>query len=119
MTAPGTSPRSTPPPRAVTTGSWRAQAACRDHPRLKPSAWDDSPGPGHRETAETRAKRIAAAKAVCRKECPVREACLADVDLFYDEGVRGGEDLRDVRAAARRAAKRTALADFARAAAGQ
>lgn len=119
MTAPGTSPRSTPPPWAVTAGSWRARAACRDHPRLKPAAWDDSPGPGYRETTETRAKRISAAKAVCRAECPVRVPCLADVDLSYDEGVRGGEDLRDVRAAARRAAQWTTRADPALAEAGR
>lgn len=108
MTAPGTSPRSTPPPPEVTRGSWREHAACRNHPRLPPSAWDDAPGPGRRETAEQRAVRTSQARAVCRTECPVRQRCLDDVDLNYDEGIRGGEDLRDVRAAARRASRRGA-----------
>ena len=101
-----TSPRSTPPPLQVTTGVWRDAAACRNHPRLPASAWDDAPGPGRRETDGGRAARIAAARAVCRTECPVRQACLDDVHLDYDEGVRGGEDLRVLKAA--RAKRRSA-----------
>lgn len=100
--APGASPRSTPPPPELTAGNWRNRAACHNHPRLKPTAWDDDLV-GVRETAKNREKRIKAAKTVCRTECPVRQQCLDDVDLDYDEGVRGGEDLRDVRSAARRA----------------
>lgn len=100
--APGSSPRSTPPPITLTTGEWRAHAACHDHPRLKAAAWDDGIL-GVREPGEQRAKRIAAAKAVCWNECPVRQQCADAVDLDYDEGVRGGEDLRDVRADRRRA----------------
>lgn len=44
--APGSSPRSTPPPRELTTGEWRSQGACVNHSRLKPTAWDDNLGPG-------------------------------------------------------------------------
>lgn len=98
-----TSPRSTPPPLAVTTGTWRDQAACHNHPRLKPQAWDDSLGPGLFETKEKRAERTAAACRVCRTECPVRAECLDDVDLDYDEGIRGGEDIRDLKERRRRA----------------
>lgn len=82
-------------------GNWRARAACFKHPRLKPSTWDDTCG---REPDDVRTQRIAAAKTVCRTECPVRQQCLDDVDLRHDEGVRGGEDLRDLRTARRRAA---------------
>lgn len=87
-------------------GEWRARAVCRNHPRLKPVTWDDHPGPGHRETTDERAKRTAAAKAVCWNECPVRQPCLDDVDLNHDEGIRGGRDLRALRAARRRASYR-------------
>ena len=108
ISTPGASPRSTPPPLAVTTGSWRPLAACLRHPHVPASAWDDMPGPGRQEGPGGREQRVARAKAVCRTECPVREACLADVDLDYDEGIRGGEDLRDLKAARRRARARSA-----------
>lgn len=103
MTAPGSSPRSTPPPLAVTTGEWRSHAACHNHPSLPAVTWDDDPGVGRRETGDQRAQRTARARKVCRTQCPVREQCLGDVDLDYDTGIRGGEDLRDLRAARRRA----------------
>jgi hypothetical protein len=92
----------TPPPERFTAGDWRNDAACADHPRLKPEAWDDTTDSDGMGTASVRWKRIAAAIKVCRTECPVRDACLADVDLRWDEGVRGGVDLR--RLAARRGA---------------
>lgn len=99
--------RGTPPPsfEGGQVDSWRDRAACHNHARLLPSTWDDSvmtDDDARRDAPAARAKRIAAAKAVCRTECPVREACMEDVDLDYDEGVRGGEDLRDVRAGRRR-----------------
>lgn len=78
--------------------SWREHAACLNHPRLKPSAWDDDIV-GHREPPGSRARRVTAAKAVCLG-CPVIGPCLADVDLDYD---RGGHDLRDIADARRRA----------------
>lgn len=102
MSALATSPRSTPPPRTVTTGSWRERAACLNHPRLTPSAWDDELV-GVREGPEKRARRVDAAKAVCLG-CPVIGPCLTDVDLDYDRGIRGGHELRDI-AEARRAAR--------------
>lgn len=89
-----TSPKSTPPPLTlVPLGGWRDDAACADHPTLLPHTWDDDSeldrGAGHRQ------QRIAAAIAVC-STCPVAQPCLADVDLAYDRGVRGGVDLRRV-----------------------
>lgn len=99
-------PRSTPPPLALTAGGWRRDARCRKHPTLPATTWDDAPGPGHRELTEVRDARIALAKKVCRTECPVRQQCLRDVDLRYDEGVRGGEDLREIKAEMRRAQKK-------------
>lgn len=90
-----------PPPTGLTIGAWRERAICRNHPRLPPSTWDDTaPGEGGRR-GDARAARVQLAKAVCRT-CPVATQCLADVDLRFDEGIRGGEDLRDVRAARRR-----------------
>lgn len=95
MSALSTSPRSTPPPAGfIPHGGWRERAACINHPRLKPSAWDDELV-GVRETAEKKAKRHAAAKAACLA-CPVIGPCLTDVDLDYDRGIRGGHDLRDI-----------------------
>lgn len=93
-------PRAYPPPRTVPTAieAWRDAAACLGH-KLPPATWDDYPGFGQREDDVTRAKRTAAAKAVCWTECTVREACLAAVDLDADEGIRGGKDLRELRAA--------------------
>lgn len=74
---------------------WRLQAACRNHPLWVPSTWDDNPDLG-REEPKQRKRRIEAAKAVCRG-CPVRVECLRDVNWDLDEGVRGGEDLRELR----------------------
>jgi hypothetical protein len=88
---------------------WRNRATCRDHPTLPASTWDDTVTNSYdqRETRQQRETRIEQAKAVCRR-CPVQGDCLADVDLAYDEGVRGGIDLRDLRtAAARPRARRT------------
>lgn len=83
-------------------GQWRDEAACFGHPTLPAHTWDDTaPGEGAGHIA-AREARIHRAKNVCRT-CPVKAECATDVDLDYDEGVRGGEDLRDVRAAARRA----------------
>lgn len=73
--------------------SWRDSAACRNHPTLKPGAWDDYAPGDHKR----RAGRIAAAIAVCKNECPVTDACLRDADLEWDEGIRGGVDLRELR----------------------
>lgn len=98
MSAPWASPRSTPPPNGfIPVDGWRERAACRNHPRLKPSAWDEEIV-GVRENATTRAKRVVAAKAVCLG-CPVIGPCLTDVDLNYDRGIRGGHELRDIAAA--------------------
>lgn len=79
-----------PPIDLIRPDSWRDRAACHDHQQLPASAWDDSV---HGETDRSRARRIAAAIAVCGT-CPVRDACLADVDPRFDEGVRGAVDLR-------------------------
>jgi Transcription factor WhiB len=90
---------SSPPDSHVRPGGWRDHALCRDHPTLPPSTWDDSLGTvdeRHEHPAQ-RAARVARAVAVCER-CPVRMACLADVDLRYDEGVRAGVDLRQLRA---------------------
>lgn len=99
--------RSTPPPAAyLRPGGWRERAACLDHPTLPPSTWDDSltADDGEaRETVADRQARISVAKLVCRTVCPVRAECMAAVNLNWDEGVRGGEDLRVVRAALQRA----------------
>lgn len=111
MTAPGTSPRSTPPPATLLLApptEWRDDAACANHPTLPRETWDDVPSAGVRETHTVRQERVGRAKAVCRTECPVREQCLRDIDLRYDEGVHGGEDIRDIKAAIRRAARRSA-----------
>lgn len=90
-----------PPVDLIRPEGWRALAACNGHPSLPANTWDDSlqdgPEPG-------RTERIAAAVAVC-KTCPVRVPCLDDVDLRFDEGVRGGVDLREWRAVRRRAGK--------------
>jgi WhiB family redox-sensing transcriptional regulator len=67
---------------AAATLEWEHQAACRDHPRLDPVAWDLD-GSGARGTA---------ALQVCRT-CPVREACLEHALEWntYDQwGIRGG-----------------------------
>lgn len=86
--------------------TWRNKAACRDHETLLPQAWDDvtCDDNGRRETGRQRAMRVAAAKTVCDTECPVKHACLAAVDLRWDEGVRGGIDLRNLRRPKRRPA---------------
>jgi len=86
------------PPRlsAVDDTHWRNRAACLNHPTVPPWTFDDQAGNGKEDSA-ARARRIATAVAVC-KGCPVRDACLADVDLRFDEGVRGGVDLRKLRA---------------------
>lgn len=88
-----------PPLNFVRPGGWRERAACRRHPQLPPQTWDDSLGAEgeSRESADGRAKRVAKAIAVCNTECPVKAFCLATVDLRYDEGVRGGIDLRRLR----------------------
>jgi hypothetical protein len=92
------SPRSTPLPfRLVQSDSWPDRAACADHPTLLPHTWDDE---SDRDTARSRPAQIAAAIAACRT-CPVAMPCLADVDLDYDRGVRGGVDLRELLAARR------------------
>lgn len=80
--------------------SWRERALCLGHD-LPPQTWDDTVGDyeiGDREHASMRAARVERAKSVCRR-CPVIDDCLRDVDLKWDEGVRGGVDLRELRAA--------------------
>lgn len=92
-----------PPYEIVRAGeTWRIQAACQDHPVLRPEAWDDSVDGDRAEGGERRVKRIAAAVDVCRNECPVCAECLRDADLEWDEGVRGGVDLRQLREAQKR-----------------
>jgi hypothetical protein len=81
--------RATPPPEGfVPVDSWRAQAACFEHPRLRPETWDDTHPDDSGRNGRNRPKRIKAAVLVCDTECPVKDACLLDVDLRYDEGVR-------------------------------
>ena len=72
---------------------WRKRAACAGHRRLAPTAWDDALADG-REEEKARLRRIGAAKAVCRNECPVRAECARDANPKTDAGVRGGVDLR-------------------------
>lgn len=98
------SPRDTPPPiTLVQLGGWRDRAVCRNHPTLPASTWDDSvPADGRGGALSHRRDRIASAIAVCLNSCPVVDECRAAVDLDYDEGVRGGEDIRDLWAATRR-----------------
>lgn len=92
-----------PPYEIVRAGeTWRRLAACQDHPVLRPEAWDDSVDGDRAEGGERRVKRIAAAIAVCKDECPVVTACLRDVDLEWDEGVRAGIDLRELKRAWRK-----------------
>lgn len=86
-------PSMTSPPPELTRGEWRNRAACLNHPRLKPEAWDDHCDEDGYGDRSRRPKRIAAAIAVCNA-CPVRAECLDDVDLRWDRGVRGGVDLR-------------------------
>lgn len=68
--------------------SYPADSACGGHPF---PAWWDSHVDG--EPRHERDWRHEAALYVCRRQCPVREACTADVDRRVDEGVRGGEVL--------------------------
>lgn len=77
---------------------WRALAACVRHPRVAPTAFDDTIGEG-REDENARKRRIAVAQAVCRNECPVIDRCARDANLELDGGVRAGIDLRDEKAA--------------------
>jgi hypothetical protein len=88
----------TPPPAdLIRPGGWRDQAACHNHPTLPAATWDDTTTTDDgRRGDKSRAARIAAAIDVC-KTCPVRIPCLDDADLRWDEGVRGGVDLRDLR----------------------
>lgn len=104
--------RNTAPPAGfMPVDGWRARAFCRNHPMLPPSTWDDSlvTDGDVNETQQQRGARMGLAKAACG-HCPVQAACLAAVDLAYDEGVRGGIDLRELRAARRTAAAVTAVA---------
>lgn len=100
MITPRRALRETAPPAGhVRIDSWRDHAACNQHPTLPPSTWDDvsdGDGAGRPGTDTRRARRISTAKAVC-DGCPVKNECLADVDLAFDDGVRGGIDLRDLR----------------------
>lgn len=84
----------TPPPIGTfRPDSWRDSALCANHPTVPASAWDDN---REGETEWDRGRRIATAIAVCG-DCPVRAECGLDVDLEWDEGVRGGVDLRKIR----------------------
>ena len=98
--------RPTPLHQLVAVEPWRKYAACAGHSRLAPTAWDDVATEIGREDDEARERRIDAAKAVCRTECLVRAECLRDADPRTDSGVRGGEDMRDVKEARRKARRR-------------
>lgn len=98
--------RPAPPPVDLARESWRDRAACRNHPTLRPSTWDDSVMDEQGcYGGEQRTRRIAAAIAVCNHHCPVRMECLRDTNLEWDDGVRGGIDLRDLREAQKRSGK--------------
>lgn len=99
-------PRTGALPVGTLDGEWRDHALCRNHPSVPPETWDDTLLNAKGEAKERNGKRearVERAKAVCDR-CPVRLACLADVDLDFDEGIRGGVDLRDMKAARRRKA---------------
>ena len=86
----------------VARQGWREQAACQDRNRFPDaSLWDDMRGDGREEmeNAQQRQARIAQAKAVCRRLCPVMAECAATIDIQWDEGVRGGVDIRELREA--------------------
>lgn len=87
-----------PPASHVQVDSWRDRAACNNHRTLPASTWDDSSEGDKTGRASHREERIERAKAVCRT-CPVKDPCLATVDLAFDNGVRGGVDLRQLRTA--------------------
>jgi hypothetical protein len=81
--------------RMPTLAAWRDDALCNGHPH--PEWWDDSTGDEDKhENKAAREARTWRAKTVCGN-CPVKAECWADVDLDYDEGVRAGQDLREVR----------------------
>lgn len=91
------SDRKARPPRSrrlLAAEPWREEAACYDH-RLGPRYWDDVATAVGREDDRLRERRVAAAKNVCRTQCPVRAECARDTDLELDSGVRAGVDLRD------------------------
>lgn len=109
MITPRRALRDTAPPIGhVQVDSWRDRAACNNHRTLPASTWDDSADGDKCGRISHREERIEQAKAVCGT-CPVKDQCLADVDLAFDDGVRGGVDLRQLREAARRRAIRQAV----------
>lgn len=69
--------------------TWHEQAACAGHAPL----FD---GHLHGEDEGARARRQAAAVAICELHCPVRDQCRADTVRGRDEGVRGGVILPDL-----------------------
>lgn len=89
------------PPVDLAREPWRLLAACAHHPTLTESTWDDHLTE-EREHPARRAERVATAIAVCNT-CPVRLPCLRDVNLEWDSGIRGGIDLRTLKAKKRRA----------------
>lgn len=96
------SPWSTPPPFWLAGAEWKLRGSCRNHPTLPPETWDDTtPIGAPRELAPQRAARVERAKAVCAT-CPVRQECVDSIDLRYDEGIRGGQDIRAIKRAIRR-----------------
>lgn len=81
---------------------WREKAACARSADL--TLWDGQRDVGESERA--RESRQAQAKTTCRAQCPVREACAADVDWRFDEGVRGGHVLPPLNTSSRGNASR-------------
>lgn len=91
------------PPTITADGDWRDRAACRNHIDHDPELWFPvGDGDAARAQAEI-------AKAICRTQCPVVEACLAYALAQPPRsvhGVWGGLSEHDRTALRRRDARR-------------